>query len=110
MAYSGKELRVDGKLNQRTVTLVMSILAETGLPPGVPHAPSSDEDIAKDARLYAEHIAAKADLETDFLPREVSMLTIRQDSIPVPGLKKKLFSKKNIAIGSALVGGFLIFR
>lgn len=111
----GIALVADGILNRDTVAIALSVIAEIGLPPNVSPMPRSDEDIARNCRAYANHIARAAGVAIDFRPVTSTNLNATAQTAVAPSTSPqstpaKLFSGRNITIGAVLFGGFALLR
>lgn len=104
----GLQLIVDGRLTPATVATALAVIAEIGPPAGITEMPETDEDIARYARAYAEDIAAVLGIQLDFMPVDTFVLT--SEPGPPAALPPSIFSGRNLKIGAALVGGFLLFN
>lgn len=109
-------LSPNGELNPSTVAATLEILASIGLPDSVPRFPATDEEVCRDVRNYANHIATSAGVAADFTPREVfslpAVLSNAEMAVsPVLGQSVAgMFSRGNLLLAGALLGGFLLLR
>lgn len=116
IAYAEKkgqhfDLAVNGQLDTATTSATVDILHVIGLPSSVGAMPQTDEDICRDSRAIAEHIAAAAGVALNFTPsEEVGLFTDGADSPVGDATEKKMFSPRNLIIAGLLVSGYLLTR